>query len=101
MLGWCTLQPKGSVMNTEEPVVVYTVNQWAHAELVKNFLESEGIPCSIGGDASLPGMEDIEILVRPNDAGRARGLLEEHEASRRAMADEEDFEADNEELSEE
>jgi hypothetical protein len=89
-------------MDTQEPVVVYTVTELAHAELIKSFLESENIPATINAPATLPGVEDIEILVRASDADRAAELLEEHEISQSELADEEEFESeDEEEISEE
>ena len=35
----------------QDPVPVYTVKNANQAEIIKNFLESEGIPCSIEGEA--------------------------------------------------
>jgi hypothetical protein len=87
-------------MDNQEPVVVYTVTDLGHAELVRSFLESEGIQASINAASSLPGVEDIEILVRASDADRAAQLLEEHDASQAALSedeelgDEEDFDED-------
>lgn len=70
-------------MDTDEPVEVYTLKNPTQAELIKNFLESEGIPCSVSGEGQLglTGVMDIKILVRAGDADKARKLLEEHERS--------------------
>ncbi len=65
----------------QEPVPVYTVKNANQAEIVKNFLESEGIPCSIEGEGQvgLAGILDIKLLVRAVDADLARKLIEQHE----------------------
>jgi len=65
----------------QELVPVYTVKNPNQAEIVKNFLESEGIPCSIEGEGQvgLAGILDIKLLVRAADADKARSLIAEHE----------------------
>jgi hypothetical protein len=50
------------------------------AQLAKNWLESEGIPCVLPGEASvgmLPVL-DVPVLVRKEDAERAEGILKEY-----------------------
>ena len=77
----------------QEPVRVYTVKNANQAEIIKNFLESEGIPCSIEGEGQigLAGILDIKLLVRAADADEARKLIKEHEqAHREAEAEEEE-----------
>ncbi len=69
-------------------VKVYTVKNANQAEIVKNFLEREGIFCAIEGEGQvgLAGILDIRLLVRAADAERARQLIKEHE--RTALEDE-------------
>ena len=45
------------------------------AELAKSWLESEGIPCVLPGEASV-GM--LPVLVREEDAGQAERILKEY-----------------------
>jgi hypothetical protein len=72
----------------QEPVRVYTVKNANQAEIIKNFLESEGIPCSIEGEGQvgLAGIMDIPLLVRAADAADARRLIQQHEQA--ALEDE-------------
>jgi hypothetical protein len=67
----------------DELVRVYTVKNANQAEIVKNFLESEGIFCGIEGEGQvgLAGILDIKLLVRAADADRARELIAQHEQS--------------------
>jgi len=71
-------------MDANELVTVFTVGNPAKAEIIKNFLESEGIFCFLDGinQAAEAGLNvlDIGIQVRPTDADRARKLIESHEA---------------------
>lgn len=49
-----------------------------HADLARNLLETEGIPCVLPGQYSaemLPG-EPIHVLVHERDAARASELLD-------------------------
>ena len=70
-----------------ELVTVFTVANPAKAEIVKNFLESEGIYCFLDGvnQAGEAGLNtlDIGIQVRPADADLAHKLIEAHEARHR------------------
>jgi hypothetical protein len=70
-------------MDIDEPVVVYSVKNATQAKLIKNFLESEGIPCSVGGEGQigLAGLMDIQILVRAVDSDKAKRLIASHERS--------------------
>lgn len=73
-------------MDFEELVTVYTVGNPVKAEIIKNFLQSENIPCFLDGinqaaEAGLMGLE-IKIQVPATDATRARQLIDEHEARR-------------------
>jgi hypothetical protein len=65
----------------QDPVPIYTVKHASQAEIIKNFLESEGIPCSIDGEGQvgLAGILDIKLLVRAVDADRARQLVLQQE----------------------
>ena len=69
-------------MNDLDLVSVYTLKSAANAEIIKNALEAEGIPCSLDNEsqAGLTGIFDISVLVRATDEARARELIEAHEA---------------------
>src|ERR1700752_612446 len=76
------LSPRSHAMtDIRDPVPIYTVKSANQAEIIKNFLESEGIPCSIEGEGQvgLAGILDIKLLVRAADADRARKLILQHE----------------------
>ena len=79
--------------DTREPVPVYTVKNASQAEIIKNFLKSEGITCSIEGEGQvgLAGILDMALLVPAADADRARQLIMEHE---HAAAEEDDADED-------
>jgi hypothetical protein len=64
-----------------ELVAVYAAKSANQAEIVKNFLQSEGIFCSVEGEGQVgfAGLLDIKVLVRAPDAERARKLIAEHE----------------------
>jgi hypothetical protein len=68
-------------MDIHEPVVAYTVKDPMEAEIIRSFLKSKGIPCTIGGEhqIGLAGVMDIEIIVRSVDADRVHKLLEAHD----------------------
>ena len=76
--------------DTREPVPVYTVKNANQAEIIKNFLNAEGIACSIGGEGQigLAGIVDMAILVPAQDAERARKLIMEHEHAVKESRDE-------------
>lgn len=61
-------------------VDVYTLKNPAIAEIIKNALEAEGIPCRLDNEsqAGLTGIFDIQVLVRAADADRARELIQTH-----------------------
>jgi hypothetical protein len=67
-------------MDSEEPVVVYTVTDPTVAELIRNTLQDAGIVCEISGEgqAGFSGVFEISILTRAMDADRARRLIEHH-----------------------
>jgi hypothetical protein len=70
-------------MDHREPVSVYTAGNNVQAQIVKNFLESEGIPAFVEDEnqAMLKGVPAVEVrvFVRASDAERARQLIEQHE----------------------
>jgi hypothetical protein len=61
-------------------VDVYTVRNPAIAEIIKNALEAEEIPCQLDNEsqAGMTGIFDIQVLVRAADADRARELIQTH-----------------------
>ena len=61
-------------------VDVYTLKNPAMAEIIRNALEAEDIPCRLDNEsqAGLTGIFDIQVLVRAEDAERARELIETH-----------------------
>jgi hypothetical protein len=50
------------------------------ADLARNVLEAEGIPCTLTGELSaelIPGLDAVQLLVREEDQSRASELVEE------------------------
>lgn len=68
----------------DELVTVYTLKDPYMADIIKNALRGEGIPCELDGErqAGLSEILDIGVLVRAQDADLARGLIEQHERKR-------------------
>ncbi len=68
-------------MNVDDPVTVYVLNDPYQAEVIQVALRGEGIPCELDGErqAGLSGVLEIGVLVRAQDADRARRLIREHE----------------------
>ncbi|MHB1038568.1 MAG: putative signal transducing protein [Pirellulales bacterium] len=64
-----------------ELVTAYTLKDPYKAEIIKNALRDEGIPCELDGEgqAGLSEIFDIAVLVRARDADLARELIEQHE----------------------
>ena len=62
---------------------VYSPNNAAEAEILRNALHGEGIKCEISGEnqAGLAGIDSLEIqlLVRAEDFDRAHSFLEQHQ----------------------
>ncbi len=92
-------------MDTDELVTVYTVANPIKAEIIKNYLEDEGIQCFLDGvnQAAEPGLIalSVKVQVRAEDAVRAREALEGHDAGEEGetVGDEADDEDDeNEEV---
>jgi hypothetical protein len=71
-------------MEINDLVTVYTMGNPMKAQMVKNFLEDEGIKCFLDGvnQAAEPGLIGLEIQVQvpAGDADRARHLLKANEA---------------------
>jgi hypothetical protein len=68
-------------VEADEPVTVYTLNAPYEAEVVKNALRGQGIPCELDGEhqAGLSDILEIGVLVRARDADRARRIIHRHE----------------------
>ena len=64
-----------------ELVTVFTVNDAMEAEILKNFLNGEGIACEIDGEgqAGFTGVVEIGIMVKAIDADRAEKLIRSRE----------------------
>ena len=88
-------------MQFEELVPVYSVKEAIEAEIIKNALHADGIKAVIENEnqAGLSGIFDIRILVAGADEPRARRILEEHEANKGQVSDEDFDEAINDEPS--
>jgi hypothetical protein len=73
------------MIETQDLVSVYTVKTAEQAEIVRNFLRSEGIACRIDGErqVGLAGILDIALLVRAEDSDRARKLILRHKNAKR------------------
>jgi Putative prokaryotic signal transducing protein len=67
-------------VNANEPVEVYASTTLTDAEIVKNYLEGEGITCELEGEnqAALSGLLTVRVLVRAWDEERARRVLASH-----------------------
>jgi hypothetical protein len=69
-------------MDSDDLVVVYTANHPAEAQLVRNILEDEGIASQSQGEhqGALPGVFNVDVVVRANDADLARSIIDRHQA---------------------
>ncbi|MDA7977260.1 MAG: DUF2007 domain-containing protein [Pirellulales bacterium] len=69
------------LIDKDELVTVYTVTDAVEAEILKNFLNAEGVKCDIDGEgqAGFTGAVEIGILVRAIDADRAESLIRSRE----------------------
>ena len=67
-------------MDAQEPVRIYSVNNTQQADIIKNFLQSEGIACRVEGEGelALTGLLDFGLLVHAEDADMARKLIDSH-----------------------
>ena len=86
-LGTRAIEPKE--MDGDELVTAYTLKDPHMAEIIKNALRGEGIPCELdgAGQAGLSEIFDIGVLVRAQDADLARRLIEQHERKREIAGD--------------
>jgi hypothetical protein len=68
-------------LSPNEPVTIYTLNDCYEAEIIKTALESEGIRCELDGErqAGLAEVLPIGVIVRAQDADRARKIIVRHE----------------------
>lgn len=68
-------------MDADDLVTIYTMTDSNKAEIVKVALEGEGVRCELGGDgqAGFTGLWEIDVMVRAEDADRARKIVESHE----------------------
>jgi hypothetical protein len=75
-------------MDINDPVTVYTITDPVKAEIIRTYLQGEGIRCRLDGAHTSANMAlgsaafPIGILVPAADADRARELIEQHEAHR-------------------
>jgi len=70
-------------MDTNDLVTIYSAADPASAEIIKNFLQGEGIRCFLenenqGGFEGITGMA-IHVQVPAASADQARKLLKQHE----------------------
>jgi Putative prokaryotic signal transducing protein len=79
---------------------VFIASGEMHAQQIRAFLESAGIPVVERGEAlrnthglTVDGLGAVEICVTEDDAGRARSLLGEAEAGTFRLADDADVDA--------
>ena len=72
---------ESKVIDRNELVTVYTLKEPYKAEIIKNALCGAGIPCELDGEgqAGLSKILEIGVLVRTQDADRARTFIEQHE----------------------
>ena len=68
-------------MDQNELVTVYTLTDPNRGEIIKGALHAEGIACELGGEgqAGFTGLWEIEVMVRADDADRAKKIIELHE----------------------
>ena len=68
-------------LSPDDPITVYTLNDYYQAEIIKNALQSEGIHCDLDGEnqAGLAEVLTIGVMVRQRDADHARKIIRKHE----------------------
>jgi hypothetical protein len=70
-------------MDIHDPVTVYTLHDPVKAEIIRGFLQSEGIRCRLEGvtEGAFVGLHfsEISVVVPASDADRARKLIEDRE----------------------
>lgn len=68
--------------NFDKLASVYRTANPAQAEILRNALLAQGIPCEISGElqGGLTGvLNEIRLLVRAEDEQQARAFLEDHQ----------------------
>jgi hypothetical protein len=70
-------------MTEDNWVEIYRLTDSAHASIIQNALEDEGIPCQLEGEhqGGLTGVLEVRLLVQPQDEERAAALIRDHEVS--------------------
>lgn len=83
-------------MSDDSLTAIYTTKNPSEAEVVRMELEGNGIPAVVSGgrQAGFSGAMDIDVMVRAEDAVRAREFLTEHLA--RPMSEQEVEQAEEE-----
>ncbi|MCU0303352.1 MAG: DUF2007 domain-containing protein [Thermoanaerobaculales bacterium] len=78
-----------------EPVIVATVQGEVEEQQLRAFLEANGIPTTVRGEALrkthsfvLDGLGAVEVLVAPDDLEAAKDLLARVDAGELELADE-------------
>jgi hypothetical protein len=69
-------------MDPVEPVDVYATFNPAEAEIIRNMLDAEGIEADVAGETQggFPGATpEVTVMVRADDADRARKLILAHQ----------------------
>ncbi|MGE0606174.1 MAG: DUF2007 domain-containing protein [Pirellulales bacterium] len=77
-------------MNADDLVTVYSDKDVTRAEMVKNFLEAEGIRACVSGinQGSLSGIVDVLVQVAATDVARAQEVIDFHESSEDDLTEE-------------
>jgi hypothetical protein len=71
-------------MKHDDLIVVYTLHDPIRAEIIRNELTANGVACELSGQNfsdQWPGspLQEVQVLVKAEDAGKARKLIEKHE----------------------
>ncbi len=68
-------------MKPDDLITVYTTHDAGEAEIIKGALHAKGLKAEIDGErqAGFTGTLEVEILVRAEDADRARKVIESHQ----------------------
>ncbi len=77
-------------MNADELVTVYSDKDVTRAEIVKNFLEADGIRAFLAGvnQGALSGIVDVLVQVAAADAERAEEVIDFHESTEDDLTEE-------------
>ena len=67
----------------QSPVVVYSANEPVRVEILRSLLQDAGIECQVanGNQGAFAGVDvvPVELIVRSEDARRARDLIAAHD----------------------